>query len=120
MRRGNVGARIPSRSNAYAHGWMKTDDFMIVSCNILLFRVMNQKDSLKVYPPPNRSIKSPIISECGIHYECKVVYKAKVIPSGLPQEIVRDSYPSGNYHTLYFGEILSTHADGDIKEQLPI
>ena len=69
---------------------------------------------------PGKKIKSPIISECGIHYECKVVYKAKVISSGLPQEIVRDSYPSGNYHTLYFGEILSTRADGDIKEQLPI
>lgn len=67
-----------------------------------------------------KKVKSPIISECGIHYECKVAYKTKVVPSGLPQDILRDSYPSGNYHTLYFGEILSTYADLDAKAQLPI
>jgi flavin reductase (DIM6/NTAB) family NADH-FMN oxidoreductase RutF len=69
---------------------------------------------------PGRSVDSPIISECGVHYECKVVYKTKVIPNGLPQDILSDSYPSGNYHTLYFGEIFYTRADRDIDKSLPI
>ena len=55
-----------------------------------------------------------------MNYECKVAYKTKVIPSGLPQDILRDSYSSGNYHTLYFVEILYTSADSDIEESLPI
>ncbi len=66
-----------------------------------------------------KKVKSPVISECGVHYECKVAYKTRVIPSGLPHDILRDSYPSGNYHTLYFGEILYASADTDIQGQLP-
>ena len=67
---------------------------------------------------PGTKVESPVISECGIHYECKVAYETKVIPSGLPHDILRDSYPSGNYHTLYFGEILYTSADTNIQGQL--
>jgi len=67
-----------------------------------------------------KRVKSPIISECGIHYECKVAYMTKVVSGGLPQDILIDSYPSGNYHALYFGEILHTSADRDASESLPI
>jgi len=69
---------------------------------------------------PGKKVGSPVISECGVHYECKVAYKTKVIPSGLPQNILRDSYPDGNYHTLYFGEILYTSADSNVEGSLPI
>lgn len=69
---------------------------------------------------PSKKVTSPIISECIIHYECKVSYKSDVIPSGLPKDILRSSYPSGNYHTLYHGEILATFADEDAKDQLPV
>ncbi len=69
---------------------------------------------------PGRSVDSPIISECGVHYECRVAYKTRVTPNGLPQAILSDSYPSGNYHTLYFGEIFYTRADSDIDKSLPI
>jgi len=69
---------------------------------------------------PSKKVNSPIISECVIHYECKVSYKADVIPSGLPEDVLKRCYPRGNYHTLYFGEILATYADKDAKENLPI
>ena len=65
-----------------------------------------------------RNVRSPIILECGIHYECRVAYKTKVIPTALPQDIIEGSYPSGDYHTLYFGEILSSYADRNIKSLL--
>jgi len=68
---------------------------------------------------PGKKVKSPVISECGVNYECKVAYKTKVIPSGLPRDFLRNSYPSGNYHTLYFGEILYTSAHSDVEESLP-
>ena len=68
---------------------------------------------------PSNKVSSPIISNCVIHYECKVSYKTKVISTQLPENILRDSYPSGNYHTLYFGEILDMYADEDAKENLP-
>jgi flavin reductase (DIM6/NTAB) family NADH-FMN oxidoreductase RutF len=65
-----------------------------------------------------KNISSPIILECGIHYECKVSYKTKIAPRALPQDIITTSYPSGDYHTLYFGEILSSYADRNIRDLL--
>jgi flavin reductase (DIM6/NTAB) family NADH-FMN oxidoreductase RutF len=62
---------------------------------------------------PGKKIKSPIISECIIHYECKVAFKSKVIPNGLPRKVKWIYYSRGDYHTLYFGEILATFADED-------
>ena len=62
--------------------------------------------------------ESPVISECVVQYECKVAYSTKVMPGVLPEDILRGSYPSGDYHTLYFGEILSTLEDRNVKSLL--
>ncbi|MEM2876371.1 MAG: hypothetical protein QXL67_05420 [Candidatus Bathyarchaeia archaeon] len=32
----------------------------------------------------------------------------------------RVNYPSGDYHTLFFGEILSYYGDADAEEELPV
>ena len=66
-----------------------------------------------------KKVSSPIISNCVIHYECKVSYKTKIVSSRLPEDILKNSYPRGNYHKVYFGEILATYADEDAKENLP-
>ncbi len=76
------------------------------------FREMN------LTPLPGRRVKSPMISECIIHYECNVIYKAKVQISRLPSKIVSKYYPLRDYHTLYVGEILSVIADKGAKEKL--
>ena len=65
-----------------------------------------------------KNIRSPIILECGIHYECKVSYKTKVTPTALQQNIINASYPIGDYHTLYYGEILSSYANRNIRNLL--
>jgi len=63
-------------------------------------------------------VKSPIISECLINYECRVAFKTKVKANQLPKEILVSSYPHGNYHTPYFGEIVATYTDEDIEKKL--
>lgn len=54
------------------------------------------------------NVKSPIISDCVAHYECDVMLKSKVTPELLPQETRKRHFTSRNYHTLYFGKILTT------------
>jgi len=76
------------------------------------FREMN------LTPLPGRRVKSPMISECVVHYECNVIYKTKIKIGHLPKEIVSKYYPSKDYHTLYIGEIISVLADKDAKEKL--
>ena len=67
---------------------------------------------------PGKRVKSPIIEECVIHYECKVVHNNDVIPGALLPEIVSEAYPKGDFHRLYFGEILAVYADENAEERL--
>lgn len=56
-----------------------------------------------------KKVKSPVIKECTIHYECKVVHTLKVKRNLIPASLKKLFYPRGNYHTLYFGEILAVY-----------
>lgn len=64
------------------------------------------------------AVKSPIIKECIINYECKVVHKNDVIPENLARDITEGAYPSGDFHRVYFGEILATHALEDVEKKI--
>ncbi|MFQ5808058.1 MAG: flavin reductase family protein [Armatimonadota bacterium] len=67
---------------------------------------------------PGRTVKSPAIEECAVHYECKVVHKNNVLPAELAPAIGDRAYPQGDFHTIYFGEILAAYADEDAAERL--
>jgi flavin reductase (DIM6/NTAB) family NADH-FMN oxidoreductase RutF len=57
----------------------------------------------------SKNVGTPIISECELHYECKIVYKQEMNPELLSKEIVDSSYKTGDYHTIYYGEIVATY-----------
>jgi len=56
-----------------------------------------------------QSLSTPIIENCDLHYECKVVYQQVMEPGMLDGEIKKKSYPNHDYHILYFGEILDSY-----------
>lgn len=60
---------------------------------------------------PGKKISTPVIADCGLHYECKVVYKQEMVPQQLAADLQEKWYANGDYHTLYFGEILTTYID---------
>jgi len=66
-----------------------------------------------------KKVRSPIISDCIVHYECKVIYKTKFRPSGIPKNVMRGYYPSEDFHTVYFGEIVAAYADEDAESNFP-
>lgn len=55
-----------------------------------------------------RKTESPIIDVPGIHFECKIVFKAPMDPAYLEPTYAK-LYPEKDYHTLYFGEILDCY-----------
>jgi len=67
---------------------------------------------------PSRSINVPIIQECAINYECRVLHYNEVNPAILPPEIINEYYHEDDYHRVFFGEILTVHADEPFKEKL--
>ena len=48
----------------------------------------------------------PVIQECPIAFECEVVQKTRVIETNFSQKILNEYYPTGDFHTVYYGEIL--------------
>ena len=63
-------------------------------------------------------VQSPIIKECIINYECRVVHKNDVIPEHLTDEIKEGAYPMNDFHRVYFGEILAVFAGEDIDTKI--
>jgi flavin reductase (DIM6/NTAB) family NADH-FMN oxidoreductase RutF len=61
---------------------------------------------------PSSRIKTPIVRECILHYECKTIYKNDLNSSELEASIVPGFYPGGDFHRLYFGEILACQKEG--------
>jgi flavin reductase (DIM6/NTAB) family NADH-FMN oxidoreductase RutF len=57
-------------------------------------------------------IKTPIVKECILHYECRIIYKNDLISSELEASIATGFYPNGDFHRLYFGEILACQKEG--------
>jgi flavin reductase (DIM6/NTAB) family NADH-FMN oxidoreductase RutF len=61
---------------------------------------------------PSKKVKTPIIKECILHFECRVVNKSDLIPSELEKSIIDTLYPKGDFHRVYFGEILACQHEG--------
>jgi len=59
-----------------------------------------------------KSVESPIINEAELHYECKIVYKQAMDPTGIVDyEGIEKKFYEGNndYHMIFYGEILETY-----------
>jgi flavin reductase (DIM6/NTAB) family NADH-FMN oxidoreductase RutF len=56
-----------------------------------------------------KKVNVPTINECKIHYECKVVHKLEVRPNEVPADVKKLFYPRDDYHTLYFGRVLTVY-----------
>lgn len=56
-----------------------------------------------------RVVNTPIISNCELHYECKVIYKQALEPGNIEKEVKDRYYSSNNYHVVYYGEIVDSY-----------
>jgi len=66
-----------------------------------------------------REVSVPVVGECAIHYECRIVHRNDVLPPQLADEVKYSAYSSGDYHRIYDGEIVCVTADPAAVERLP-
>lgn len=52
---------------------------------------------------------TPIIAQCDMHYECKIVHSQPLAPQNLEVDIKERFYITDDYHVLYFGEIVDSY-----------
>ncbi len=57
----------------------------------------------------SKNVNTPIIGECQLHFECKIVYKQAMDSKMIDSEIKTLNYPNDNLHVLYYGEIVSCY-----------
>lgn len=88
-------------------------------CGTMSGRDIDKFNELNLMARKGFQVDAPYIAECPVHYECRVAYKTELRPGQLIEELERDAYPGGNYHVLYFGQILGVYAEKDAAEKLP-
>lgn len=54
-----------------------------------------------------KNVKSPILAECDINLECKIIHKQTLDTSGMNEKVKNIYGDEKDYHVLYFGEIVS-------------
>lgn len=81
----------------------------LVYCGTKSGRDINKFEQCNLTIIKGQKISTPIIGECELHYECRVIYQQAMEPSALDREIKNSIYPNNDYHVLYFGEILDTY-----------
>lgn len=119
---------IAVRPSRYTHGFIeRTGDFTVnvpkkgmedavAYCGKVSGREHDKFKEAKLTLQHAKKVKSPIISECIVHYECKVIYKTKLVVEGLSKHMVGEWYKKGDFHTIYFGEILATYVDDVVSK----
>ncbi len=63
-------------------------------------------------PVPGKAVSCPIVKECLVNYECTVIHSNDLVNANLAPDIVSSAYPKGDFHRVYFGQILRVTRQG--------
>lgn len=58
---------------------------------------------------PAQLVSAPIVAECGLHFECRTLLTQAMTPERMAPSLVNGIYGAGDFHTLFFGEILKCY-----------
>jgi flavin reductase (DIM6/NTAB) family NADH-FMN oxidoreductase RutF len=111
---------VPVRLSRYTHQLIEKAKEFTVSvpleknllkqlsyCGTHSGRDENKYEATGLTPIAGKVIATPIIAQCELHFECRVVYQQTMDPEQLDLEVKERWYP--DYHTMYFGEIVACY-----------
>jgi len=73
----------------------QTNDFTVNIVGTVSGRDHNKFKEKHITAIPSHKIRAPIIKECLLHFECRVIYKNDLIQSKLEKSIIPTLYPKG-------------------------
>jgi len=82
-------------------------------CGTVSGRTHDKFAETKLSTMPSEIVDVPVIAQCGINYECRVLHKNDVSQQTIALDIKNQLYPGGDFHRIYYGEILRVRADAD-------
>lgn len=105
---GDFTVNVPPRELAAA----------VSHCGSVSGRDHDKFSEMHLTPLPSREVRPPIIKECVVHYECRTLHRNDVVPDALAQAVREEFYASGDFHRIFFGEIVAACADEDAAQRL--
>lgn len=87
-------------------------------CGTVSGRDHDKFQEMHLTPMPSREVRPPVIKECLVHYECRTLHRNDLEPDALVQAVREEFYSTGDFHRVYFGEIVSAYADEDAGQRL--
>lgn len=87
-------------------------------CGTVSGRDHDKFTEAKLTAAPSLKVRPPIIEECLLHYECRVVHMNDLAPASMTREMLGRSYPDRDYHHFFFGEILTVRAEENLRRRL--
>ena len=87
-------------------------------CGTVSGRDHRKFQEMQLTPMPSREVRPPIIKECVVHYECRTLHRNDLAPDALVQAVRSEFYAGGDFHRVYFGEIVAAYADEDAAQRL--
>ncbi|MBE5773114.1 MAG: flavin reductase family protein [Clostridiales bacterium] len=72
-------------------------------------RDLNKFDGHGITAAKGQTIETPVIEECGLHFECKVVLTQDMTGERMDTALMDRCYPERDFHTMFFGEIVDCY-----------
>lgn len=112
-------AMIVVRPSRHTHGFTERYDSFTLSafperfrpaldyCGSHSGREGDKAKAAGITPEAARVVKAPAFAEAELVVECRTTYRDALEPSHFLADWIAENYPAGDYHTMYFGEIVA-------------
>lgn len=78
-------------------------------CGTKSARDIDKFKECRLIAQPGQVVSTPVIGQCDLHYECRIVHRQAMDPGLLDSGVDSSCYQDREYHTLYYGEIVATY-----------
>ena len=112
-------AQIVVRPQRHTRGYMdKSDSFTLCAFpegrrkDLQTLGTLSGKDGDKLSKTgltamDSRSVSAPSYNEATLILECRTMYRQDMAPAGFLDKTIQNNYAANDYHTVYYGEILT-------------
>ena len=76
-------------------------------------RDVNKFEGHGISAAPAQCVRAPIVAECGLHYECRILMRQEMPAEGSDPAMLDQIYPQRDMHTMFFGQIIRCYATDD-------
>ena len=87
-------------------------------CGTMSGRDMDKLKQLGLSLEKGVKVATPYIKECPVHLECRTLYKDAMTQGRLDKKVETEMYKTGDWHVLYYGEVVGVFEETKAKEML--